>query len=84
MCVFPRAHPVRSLTHTADQVQHLIERCLLLYMDRDDCVKALAKYAHVKPVITLTGETSHLKGLLNIAKARHSWLDYLVLVQESS
>lgn len=35
-------------------VQHLIERCLLLYMDRDDCVKALAKYAHVKPVITLT------------------------------
>eukprot|EP00246_Nothoceros_aenigmaticus_P003365 TRINITY_DN14494_c0_g1_i1.p1 TRINITY_DN14494_c0_g1~~TRINITY_DN14494_c0_g1_i1.p1 ORF type:complete len:114 (-),score=19.89 TRINITY_DN14494_c0_g1_i1:359-700(-) len=35
-------------------VQHLIERCLKLYMDRDDCVEALEKYAHVKPVITLT------------------------------
>lgn len=35
-------------------VQHLIERCLLMYMDREECVKSLAKYARVKPAITLT------------------------------
>ncbi|CAM6105362.1 unnamed protein product [Calypogeia fissa] len=35
-------------------VQHLIERCLLLHMDREECVKALAKYARVRPVITVT------------------------------
>jgi uncharacterized protein (TIGR01589 family) len=35
-------------------VQHLIEWCILLYMERDQCVKSLAKYARVKPVITLT------------------------------
>ncbi|GMH01588.1 hypothetical protein Nepgr_003427 [Nepenthes gracilis] len=34
-------------------VQHLIERCLLLRMTRDQCVKALAEYARIKPIITL-------------------------------
>ncbi|KAH1122518.1 hypothetical protein J1N35_005678 [Gossypium stocksii] len=35
-------------------VQHLIERCLLLYMNRQQCVKALAKYARIRPCITIT------------------------------
>ncbi|KAJ4827814.1 hypothetical protein Tsubulata_026150, partial [Turnera subulata] len=37
------------------QVQHLIERCLLLHMSRDQCVKALADHASIRPLITLTG-----------------------------
>ncbi|XP_072966971.1 uncharacterized protein [Typha angustifolia] len=35
-------------------VQHLIERCLLLRMTPDECVKALADRANVRPLITLT------------------------------
>ncbi|XP_077244179.1 uncharacterized protein LOC143884467 [Tasmannia lanceolata] len=35
-------------------VQHLIERCLLLHMSRDDCIKALAERAKIQPLITLT------------------------------
>ncbi|KAL6969438.1 hypothetical protein U1Q18_029151 [Sarracenia purpurea var. burkii] len=35
-------------------VQHLIERCLLLYMTRDQCIKALAEHASVRPQVTLT------------------------------
>jgi len=34
-------------------VQHLIEKCLVMYMDLEDCCKSLAKYAHVKPAVTL-------------------------------
>ncbi|KAK4598021.1 hypothetical protein RGQ29_015508 [Quercus rubra] len=36
-------------------VQHLIERCLLLHMNRDQCIKALAEHASIRPLITLTG-----------------------------
>ncbi|XP_023538194.1 uncharacterized protein LOC111799040 isoform X1 [Cucurbita pepo subsp. pepo] len=35
-------------------IQHLIERCLLLHMSRDECVKALARHANIRPLITLT------------------------------
>ncbi|CAI5457894.1 unnamed protein product [Closterium sp. Yama58-4] len=35
-------------------VQHLIERCLLLNLSREECVVALAKHAGVKPAITVT------------------------------
>ncbi|WRX14554.1 Conserved hypothetical protein CHP01589 [Theobroma cacao] len=35
-------------------IQHLIERCLLLHMNRQQCVKALAKYASIRPCITVT------------------------------
>ncbi|KAJ0095195.1 hypothetical protein Patl1_16102 [Pistacia atlantica] len=31
------------------QVQHLIERCLLLHMNRDQCIKALAEHANIRP-----------------------------------
>ncbi|KAJ4972622.1 hypothetical protein NE237_005796 [Protea cynaroides] len=36
------------------KVQHLIERCLLLGMNRDDCVQALAHHASIRPLVTLT------------------------------
>ncbi|MBA0581003.1 hypothetical protein Gorai_023197 [Gossypium raimondii] len=42
------------LCYSRFQVQHLIERCLLLYMNRQQCVKALAKYASIRPCITIT------------------------------
>ncbi|KAL0385532.1 UNVERIFIED_CONTAM: hypothetical protein Sradi_2947500 [Sesamum radiatum] len=35
-------------------VQNLIERCLLFHMDRDQCVKALAEHARIRPLVTLT------------------------------
>ncbi|XP_074274441.1 uncharacterized protein LOC141598636 [Silene latifolia] len=35
-------------------VQHLIERCLLLRMDRDECIKALEDHAKIRPLVTLT------------------------------
>ncbi|XP_024024035.1 uncharacterized protein LOC21412677 [Morus notabilis] len=35
-------------------VQHLIERCLLLHMSRDQCVRALAVHASIRPLVTLT------------------------------
>ncbi|XP_058088522.1 uncharacterized protein LOC131235373 isoform X2 [Magnolia sinica] len=35
-------------------VQHLIERCLLLHMSRDDCIEALAEHASIRPLVTLT------------------------------
>ncbi|KAK3413175.1 hypothetical protein EUGRSUZ_I01765 [Eucalyptus grandis] len=35
-------------------VQHLIERCLLFHMTRDDCIQALAKHASIQPIVTLT------------------------------
>ncbi|KAL5864298.1 hypothetical protein ACOSQ3_001812 [Xanthoceras sorbifolium] len=35
-------------------VQHLIERCLLFNMSRDDCIKTLAKHASIDPIVTLT------------------------------
>ncbi|GAQ86798.1 Plant protein 1589 of unknown function [Klebsormidium nitens] len=34
-------------------VQHLIEKCLIMYMDLEGCCKSLAKYAHVQPAITI-------------------------------
>nr|KJB75727.1 hypothetical protein B456_012G063200 [Gossypium raimondii] len=39
-------------------VQHMIERCLLLQMSRDDCVKALAKHAKIEPIISLTDSST--------------------------
>lgn len=41
------------------QVQHLIERCLLLHMSRDECVKALAHHANIRPLVTLTGPSQN-------------------------
>ncbi|ESQ35791.1 hypothetical protein EUTSA_v10009171mg [Eutrema salsugineum] len=35
-------------------VQHMIERCILLRMTRDECVKALDHHASILPLVTLT------------------------------
>ncbi|XP_072976175.1 uncharacterized protein [Typha angustifolia] len=35
-------------------VQHLIEKCLLFHMDKEECMEALDKHANIKPVITST------------------------------
>ncbi|RZC73009.1 hypothetical protein C5167_048491 [Papaver somniferum] len=35
-------------------VQHLIEKCLLFHMTKEECMEALFKHANIKPVITST------------------------------
>ncbi|XP_058109831.1 uncharacterized protein LOC131253020 [Magnolia sinica] len=40
-----------SYIHT---VQHLIEKCLVFNMTREECMEALSKHANIKPVITST------------------------------
>ncbi|KDP26613.1 hypothetical protein JCGZ_17771 [Jatropha curcas] len=35
-------------------VHQLIERCLLLHLSRDQCIKVLEKHANVRPLVTLT------------------------------
>ncbi|PON44846.1 hypothetical protein PanWU01x14_263270 [Parasponia andersonii] len=44
-------------------VQHLIERCLLLHMNRGQCVRALAHHASIRPLVTLTGLIISLSSL---------------------
>ncbi|KAJ0564280.1 hypothetical protein HanHA89_Chr07g0272531 [Helianthus annuus] len=36
-------------------VQHLIEKCLIFHMSKDECMEALSKHANIKAVITSTG-----------------------------
>ncbi|KAF8108082.1 hypothetical protein N665_0115s0090 [Sinapis alba] len=35
-------------------VQHMIERCIILRMSRDECVDALDHHASILPLVTLT------------------------------
>ncbi|CAJ2669379.1 uncharacterized protein LOC123891530 [Trifolium pratense] len=35
-------------------VQHLIEKCLIFHMTKEECMEALSKHANIKPVITST------------------------------
>ncbi|WCJ38472.1 hypothetical protein M5689_019532 [Euphorbia peplus] len=35
-------------------VHHLIETCLLLQMSREQCIRALAEHARIRPLVTLT------------------------------
>ena len=37
------------------QVQHLIEKCLIFRMSKEECMEALSKHADIKHVITSTG-----------------------------
>ncbi|KAJ8436498.1 hypothetical protein Cgig2_003196 [Carnegiea gigantea] len=37
-------------------VQHLIEKCLIFHMTKEECMEALSKHANIKPVITSTGK----------------------------
>ncbi|KAL8232013.1 hypothetical protein R6Q57_001791 [Mikania cordata] len=35
-------------------VQHMIEKCLIFHMSKEECMEALSKHANIKPVITST------------------------------
>ncbi|XP_023551038.1 uncharacterized protein LOC111808986 [Cucurbita pepo subsp. pepo] len=35
-------------------VQHLIENCLIVHMNKEECIEALSKYANITPIITET------------------------------
>ncbi|EEF39338.1 uncharacterized protein LOC8260844 [Ricinus communis] len=35
-------------------VQHLIEKCLIFHMTKEECMEALSKHANITPVITST------------------------------
>ncbi|VFQ99390.1 unnamed protein product [Cuscuta campestris] len=35
-------------------VQHLIEKCLIFHMTKEECMEALSKHANIEPVITAT------------------------------
>ncbi|KGN51261.1 uncharacterized protein LOC101208991 isoform X1 [Cucumis sativus] len=35
-------------------VQHLIEKCLIFHMTKEECMDALSKHADIKPIITST------------------------------
>ncbi|WCJ19509.1 hypothetical protein M5689_001797 [Euphorbia peplus] len=35
-------------------VQHLIEKCLIFHMTKEECIEALSKHANIQPVITST------------------------------
>ncbi|KAF8021952.1 hypothetical protein BT93_G2173 [Corymbia citriodora subsp. variegata] len=37
-------------------VHHLIEKCLIFRMSKEECMEALSKHANIKPVITSTGQ----------------------------
>ncbi|KAL4369725.1 hypothetical protein GQ457_05G032300 [Hibiscus cannabinus] len=43
-----------SSTSYIHMVQHLIEKCLIFNMSKEECMEALSKHANIKPVITST------------------------------
>ncbi|XP_076910623.1 uncharacterized protein LOC143580519 [Bidens hawaiensis] len=43
--------PSASYIH---MVQHMIEKCLIFRMSKEECMEALSKHANIKPVITST------------------------------
>ncbi|OAY81258.1 uncharacterized protein LOC109719250 [Ananas comosus] len=43
-----------SSTSYIRMVQHLIEKCLLFHMNKEECLEALDKHANIEPVITST------------------------------
>ncbi|GKB33096.1 putative DNA replication complex GINS protein PSF3 [Tanacetum coccineum] len=44
----------KSLVIASLPVQHLIEKCLIFRMSKEECMEALSKHANIKPVITST------------------------------
>ncbi|BAT83085.1 hypothetical protein VIGAN_04018600 [Vigna angularis var. angularis] len=49
------AEPSHSSASYIHMVQHLIEKCLIFHMSKEECMEALSKHANIKPVITSTG-----------------------------
>ncbi|KAL8103050.1 uncharacterized protein LOC141719790 [Apium graveolens] len=43
-----------SSTSYIHMVQHMIEKCLIFHMTKEDCMEALKKHANIEPVITST------------------------------
>ncbi|CAL5210267.1 unnamed protein product [Lathyrus oleraceus] len=43
-----------SLASYIHLVQHLIEKCLIFHMTKEECMEALSKHAHINPIITST------------------------------
>ncbi|XP_024021559.1 uncharacterized protein LOC21408123 isoform X2 [Morus notabilis] len=43
-----------SYSYSNNKVQHLIEKCLIFRMNKEECMEALSKHANIKPVITST------------------------------
>ncbi|XP_061372270.1 uncharacterized protein LOC133314760 [Gastrolobium bilobum] len=35
-------------------VQHLIEKCLIFHLTKEECMEALSKHANINPIITST------------------------------
>ncbi|XP_065871811.1 uncharacterized protein [Euphorbia lathyris] len=35
-------------------VHHLIEKCLIFHMTKQECIEALSKHANIQPVVTST------------------------------
>ncbi|KAI4348105.1 hypothetical protein L6164_008866 [Bauhinia variegata] len=46
--------PSSSSASYIHMVQHLIEKCLIFHMSKEECMEALSKHANIKPVITST------------------------------
>lgn len=42
------------------QVHHMIEKCLIFKMSKQECMEALSKHANIQPVITSTGHSLSL------------------------
>ncbi|XP_010908879.1 uncharacterized protein [Elaeis guineensis] len=66
-------------------VQHLIEKCLLFHMNKQECVDALSKHANIKPVITSTVWTELVKENKEFFEAynreREEWLSEMETMQ---
>ncbi|XVE99465.1 hypothetical protein REPUB_Repub03eG0200400 [Reevesia pubescens] len=43
-----------SSTSYIHMVQHLIEKCLIFNMSKEECTQALSKHANIEPIITST------------------------------
>ena len=62
------------------QVQNLIERCILFHMSQDQCVRALAEHAGIKPLVTVTGPYLFLiTRVFWIGGSQNKWKIALVL-----
>ncbi|KAL7588188.1 uncharacterized protein LOC111888967 [Lactuca sativa] len=57
-------------------VQHLIEKCLIFGMTKEECMEALCKHANIKPVITSTVWTELEKENMEFFEAYWSQSQY--------
>ncbi|KAH7672683.1 Angiotensin-converting enzyme 2 protein [Dioscorea alata] len=54
VCHFQAFIMVDSSASYIRMVQHLIERCLLFNMSKEECVEAISQHANINPIITST------------------------------